>query len=247
MQVFSVRSRLVIWLVAGAFLAGNLQAAEGEKKAEDKAAETQSPAPRSFVTEHSERFNGVAMRYRVTAGETYLRDKDGKPKASIFTFAYIRTDSKGPRPVSVPSDARHPGAPPYPVSDAPETILDVTDLVFVDPVGTGFSRALGAHKGKEFWGLREDAQSMAEFIRTWVTDNGRWNALRFLLGESFGTTRAALVARLLESDDFMMSLNGLIFISQALDYTGSTPTIRDNIIAHATCLPTMAAAVWYHG
>ncbi len=272
MQIFSVRSHLVVWLVAGAFLAGNLQAAEGGKKAEDKAAETPIPEPQSFVTEHSGRFNGVAMRYRVTAGETYLRDKDGKPKASIFTFAYTRTDSKGPRPVtfvwnggpgsasvwlhigtfgprrvSVPSDARHPGAPPYPVSDAPETILDVTDLVFVDPVGTGFSRALGAHKGKEFWGLKEDAQSMAEFIRTWVTDNGRWNAPRFLLGESFGTTRAALVARLLESDDFMMSLNGLIFISQALDYTGSTPAIRDNIIAHATYLPTMAAAAWYHG
>ena len=130
------------------------------------------------------------MQYRVTAGETYLRDKNDKPKASIFSFAYVRTDSKdvrpvtfvwnggpgsaslwlhmgtfGPRRVSLPSDALHPGAPPYPVVDAPETILDVSDLVFVDPVGTGYSRALGSHKGKEFWGLDEDAQSMAEFIR----------------------------------------------------------------------------------
>lgn len=244
-------------------------AADEEKKADEKPAPV--PEPRQFVTEHSGRFNGMSMRYRVTAGETYLRDLDGEPKASIFAFAYTRTDTDtvrpvtfvwnggpgsaslwlhmgtfGPKRVSVPSDAAHPGAPPYPVLPAPETILDVTDLVFVDPVGTGFSRALGEHEGKEFWGLTEDAQSMAEFIRTWVTDNGRWNAPRFLLGESFGTTRAAVVAKLLEGGDFMMSLNGVIFVSQALDYTGSTPYVRDNLIAHVTYLPTMAAAAWYH-
>jgi carboxypeptidase C (cathepsin A) len=255
-------------LIAAVLFAGQLHAAEEKQQPEKKPI----PAPQSFVTEHSGRFNGVAMRYRVTAGETYLRDKDGEPKATIFTFAYTRTDTAearpvtfvwnggpgsaslwlhmgtfGPRRVSLPSDAHHPGAPPYPVVTAPETILDVTDLVFVDPVGTGFSQALGEHEAKEFWGLKEDAQSMAEFIRTWVTENGRWNAPRFLLGESFGTTRAALVARLLESDDFMMSLNGLIFVSQALDYTGSSPAVRDNLIAQVTYLPTMAAAAWYHG
>jgi carboxypeptidase C (cathepsin A) len=122
----------------------------------------------------------------------------------------------------------------------------VTDLVFVDPVGTGFSRALGKHEGKEFWGLTEDAESIAEFIRDWVTANGRWNSPKFLLGESFGTTRAAAVAKLLE-DKMMLSLNGIVFISQALDYTGSTPYVRDNIIAHVTYLPTMAAAALYHG
>ena len=84
----------------------------------------------------------------------------------------------------------------------------------MDPVGTGFSRALGEHESQEFWGLNEDAKSMAEFIRTWVTDNGRWNSPRFLLGESYGTTRAAVVANILESE-FMMSLNGIIFVSQA--------------------------------
>jgi carboxypeptidase C (cathepsin A) len=265
LQTSKAHARTFAALLASTLLASGLQA-------EEKAAETPIPDPQSFVTEHSGRFNGVSLKYRVTAGETYLRDKDGKPKASIFAFAYTRTDGKSPRPVtfvwnggpgsaslwlhmgtlgpkriSVPSDARHAGPPPYPVFDAPETLLDVTDLVFVDPVGTGYSRALGTHKGKEFWGLKEDAQSMAEFIRTWVTDNGRWNAPRFLLGESFGTTRAALVARLLEGGDFMMSLNGLIFVSQALDYAGSTPYLRDNLIANVTYLPTMAAAAWYHG
>ena len=272
MKISAMKSGLSTLLMLAALLYGPLQAAE-EQKSEDTTAEQRPiPEPQRFVTEHSGRFNGVAMRYRVTAGETYLRDKKGEPKASIFTFAYTRTDTKevrpvtfvwnggpgsaslwlhmgtfGPRRVSLPSDAAHPGAPPYPVVAAPETILDVTDLVFVDPVGTGFSRALGGHKGKEFWGLNEDAQSMAEFIRTWVTENGRWNAPRFLLGESFGTTRAALVARQLESEDFMMSLNGLVFVSQALDYAGSTPMVRDNVIAQVTYLPTMAAAAWYHG
>lgn len=228
------------------------------------------PEPRTFVSQHRGTFNGVSMRYTVTAGETYLRDEKGLPKASIFTFAYTRDDAGGPRPVTfiwnggpgsaslwlhmgtfgpkrvvVPSDGEHAGAPPYTVATAAETILDVSDLVFVDPVGTGFSRALGKHEGKEFWGLTEDAQSMAEFIRTWVTDNGRWNSPRFLLGESFGTTRAAAVAELLEGD-FMMSLNGLIFVSQALDYAGSSPYVENNLTSYVTYLPTMAATAWYH-
>jgi len=252
-------------LASGVMLAEEEESVEGGDK-------KPIPEPTVFVSEHSSRFNGQTIKYTVTAGETYVRDNDGEPKASIFTFAYIKNDvdddevrpvtflwnggpgsaslwlhmgSFGPKRVSVPSDASHSGAPPYPVLAAPETILDVTDLVFIDPVGTGFSRALGEHESKEFWGLKEDAQSMAEFIRTWATENGRWNSPRFLLGESYGTTRAAAVASILEGE-FMMSLNGIIFISQALDYQGSTPYIRDNIIAHITYLPTMSAAAWYH-
>ena len=123
----------------------------------------------------------------------------------------------GPKRIVVPSEAEHSGTPPYPTVDAPETILDVTDLVFIDPVGTGFSRALGEHEGAEFWGLNEDADSMASFIRTWITENERWNSPKFLLGESFGTTRAAVVANILEGD-LSISLNGIVFVSQALDY-----------------------------
>ncbi len=138
--------------------------------AETKVKPEPVPEPTSFVTQHSGRFNDNRVDYQVSAGETYLQDKEGKPKAAIFTFAYTKTNladgevrpvtfvwnggpgsaslwlhmgTLGPRRISVPSDATHPGPPPYPVLDAPETILDVTDLVFVDPVGTGFSRALG--------------------------------------------------------------------------------------------------------
>ena len=230
------------------------------------------PPPVTFVSHHSGTFNGKKFDYTVTAGETYLQGADGKPKASIFSFAYTRDNagvaprpvtfiwnggpgsasmwlhmgSFGPKRVAVPSDAGHPGGPPYPVLDAPETILDVTDLVFVDPVGTGFSKALGEHKNKEFWGLTEDAQSIAEFIRDWTTAQGRWNAPRFLLGESYGTTRAAAVANILESE-MQMGLNGVVFISQALDYAGSTPYVENNLISFITYLPTMAAVALYHG
>lgn len=231
------------------------------------------PPPTRFVTHHTGTFNGTQLSYTATAGETYLRDDEGEPKAAIFTFAYTKDDagedevrpvtfvwnggpgsaslwlhmgSFGPKRVVVPSDAGHAGSPPYRMVDAPETILDVTDLVFVDPVGTGFSRALGEHEGKEFWGLREDASSIAEFIRDWVTEHDRWNSPKFLLGESFGTTRAAAVANLLEGRH-MLSLNGVVFVSQALDYAGSSPYVRDNLISYVTYVPTMAATAFYHG
>jgi len=264
------KKRFTAGIILSLLVTGVL-AADDEK---DESTEAKPvPEPTSFISEHRGRFNNQMVEYTATAGETYVRDKDGEPQASIFTFAYTKTNlgedesrpvtfvwnggpgsaslwlhmgTFGPKRVSVPSEAGYAGTPPYPMLDSPETILDVTDLVFVDPVGTGFSRALGEHEGKEFWGLNEDAQSMAEFIQTWVTENGRWNSPRFLLGESYGTTRGAVVARILE-EDLMMGLNGIIFVSQALDYQGSTPYIRDNIIAHITYVPTMAAAAWYHG
>ena len=194
------------------------------------------PEPRHFVSEPSGQFNGERIDYTATAGETYLRDLFDEPTATIFTFSYVKTNLSanesrpvtfvwnggpgsastwlhmggyGPKRIVVPSEAEHSGTPPYPTVDAPETILDVTDLVFIDPVGTGFSRALGEHEGAEFWGLNEDADSMASFIRTWITENERWNSPKFLLGESFGTTRAAVVANILEGD-LSISLNGIV-------------------------------------
>jgi carboxypeptidase C (cathepsin A) len=234
-------------------------------------ASAETPEPTEFVSEHQGSFNGRRLRYRARAGETYIQNTQGEPTAAIFSFDYIALDAGDDRPVTfiwnggpgsaslwlhmgtfgpkrvvVPSDAQHAGAPPFPVVDSVETILDSSDLVFVDPVGTGFSRALGEHESKEFWGLNEDAESMAAFIRSWLTEHGRWNSPRFLLGESFGTTRAAAVANLLENK-YRVSLNGIVFISQALDYAGSTPYIDDNLISHITYLPTMAATAYYHG
>jgi len=267
--------RLVATFIVVVLLIAGTSAQAQEVAVEVKPGTNKQPVapPQVFVSQHSGRFNGQKIDYAVSAGETYLHDKGGEPKAAIFAFAYTKKDvadraarpvafiwnggpgsaslwlqmgSLGPKRISVPSDAAYPGTPPYPILDAPETILDVTDLVFVDPVGTGFSRAIGEHENKEFWGLTEDAQSMAEFIRDWITAQGRWNSPRFIVGESFGATRAAAVANILEKD-FMISLNGLVFISQALDYAGSSPYVRDNIISYVTYLPSMAAAALYHG
>ncbi|MEM9530054.1 MAG: serine carboxypeptidase [Pseudomonadota bacterium] len=246
-------------------------AAVAEEKEQTKQKAQPIPEPVSFVTRHREQFNGKSLNYEVRAGELYLKDAKGEPKASIFSFDYLAVDAGpnrpvtfvwnggpgsssvwlhmgtlGPKRISVPSDARRPGPAPYAILKAPETILDVTDLVFVDPVGTGFSRPLGAHEGKAFWGLKEDATSISEFIRDWITVNQRWNSPRFLLGESFGTTRAAKVAHMLE-DEMNISLNGLVLVSQALDYQGSTPYVDHNLISFITYVPTMAAAALYHG
>ncbi len=237
-----------------------------EKKAEP------IPDPEVFTSDHQGRFNGTAVRYSVTAGETYLKDDKGAPKASIFSFAYTRSGADaagrpvtfvwnggpgsssvwlhmgafGPKRVLVPSDAEDAGLPPYGSEDNGLALLDVTDLVFVDPVGTGFSRALGTHEGKEFWSLEGDTGSISQFIRQWLSANKRWNSPKYLLGESFGTTRAAAVAGELEGNNPTVRLNGLILVSQALDYTGSTPS-HDNFIAYVTYLPSLALAARYHG
>ncbi|MEO2279829.1 S10 family peptidase [Pseudoalteromonas pernae] len=228
------------------------------------------PEATKFVTQHKGTFNGKNLNYKVVAGETYLLDKNEQPTASIFSFDYLVGDEKNNRPVTfiwnggpgsssnwlhmggygpkrvvVPSDAAHPGTAPYELQEAPETILDITDMVFVDPVGTGYSRALGETESKAFWGLNEDASSIADFIAQWLTKENRWNAPIFLLGESYGTTRAAAVSKVL-MDKHLINVNGIIFVSQALDYQGSSPYVDDNIVSYITYIPTMAATAWYH-
>ncbi len=203
-----------------------------------------SPA-QSFSSSHSGKFGGQTVKYTATAGETYLKDEDGKPKASIFSIAYIKDDISdpatrpvtflwnggpgscsvwlhmgafGPKRVVVPSDAKDDGAPPFAMEDNPLTILDVTDLVFVDPVGTGYSRPLGEHEGNEFWGVSEDARSIAEFIRAWITTNKRWASPKYIGGESYGTTRSAAVINELEGGFDDVAINGLILISTVMDF-----------------------------
>ena len=254
---------LSLLLVTGASAQGPEQAATDTGKA--------VPDPVSFVTQHEGTFNGQSVRYTVTAGEIHLTNDSGAPTASVWSMAYtidnaapnrpvtfvfnggpgsasvwLHMGLMGPRRVPVSSDAdADDGAPPYTVVHNPHSPLDVTDLVFIDPVGTGFSRPVGKGTGKDFWGLNEDAESIAQFIRKWITVNKRWNSPRYIAGESFGTTRAAAVAYALGGGGQDVALNGLILISQALDYTGSTP-VHDNLIAYVTYLPTMAATAWYH-
>lgn len=265
---FATGALLSVILIASA-------AAEGDKSATDsnKAADAPIPAPVVSVTRHSGTFGGQAVAYTATAGETYLKDKEGKPLAAIFSTAYVKDGVSdptsrpvtflfnggpgsgslwlhmgafGPKRVAIPSDAKDDGAPPYPIVDNGACLLDVTDIVFIDPVGTGFSRALGKTEAKEYWGITKDAKSINDFIRTWLTQNGRWNSPKFLGGESYGTTRSAAVVHELEGGYNDVALNGIILISTILDF-GAQAEVPGNEMAYVLNLPSMAAAAWYHG
>ena len=245
------------------------------QKAEDKdAAAKEAPAvkaPTVSVTRHSGTFGGQRINYTATAGETYLKAEDGTPRAAIFSTSYVK-DGKdpnrpvtflynggpgsgsvwlhmgafGPKRVAIPSDGTDDGAPPYPIVDNPDSLLDVTDLVFIDPVGTGFSHALGKTDPKEFWGVTKDAESIAQFIRLWLNANGRWNAPKYIGGESYGTTRSAALVNQLEGAYNDVSLNGIILISTVLDFGAGADT-QGNEMTHILNLPSMAATALYHG
>jgi len=242
------------------------------KPAEAEAKEAKPiPAPTVSVTRHSGTFGGQRINYVATAAETYLKDKDGNPKASIFSVSYVKEGRDpnrpvtflfnggpgsgsvwlhmgafGPKRVAIPSDARDDGPPPYPLLDNPDSLLDVTDIVFIDPVGTGFSHALGKTDPKEYWGVTADAKSVAEFIRLWLNDNGRWNAPKYLGGESYGTTRSAAVVNELEGSFNDVSLNGVLLISTILDF-GAQANVPGNEMPYVLFVPSMAAAAHFHG
>jgi carboxypeptidase C (cathepsin A) len=217
-------------------------------------------------------FGGQRMNYDATIAETIIKAEDGTQKAAIVTTAYVkepRDPSRpvtflfnggpgsgsvwlqmgafGPKRVAIPSDARDDGAPPYPILDNPDSLLDVTDLVFIDPPGTGFSHLIGKTEGKEFYGITADAKAVAEVIRRWLGDNGRWNSPKFLGGESYGTSRSAAVVDQLEGSTYNdVGLNGVILISTILDF-GAGADRAGNELSFITNIPSMAAAALYHG
>lgn len=216
-------------------------------------------------------FGGKAVRYTATVEEQLLKDDKGEAKAAIVTSAYIaepRDPSRpvtflfnggpgsgsvwlqmgafGPKRVAIPSDAKDDGGPPYPILDNPDSLLDVTDLVFIDPVGTGFSHTIGDTKGTDYWGVTKDARSVAQVIRQWLDANGRWNSPKFLGGESYGTTRSAAVVNELEGQYNDVSLNGVILISTVLDFGAGAET-EGAELGYVTTLPSMAATALYHG
>lgn len=263
-----------LWLLACTLPAATATAAADVATATPEVAPVAAAVepPLLAETRHQGRFGARSVRYLARAAEMHLHDTDGKPVAALFHTAYLELDAGperpvtfvfnggpgsasvwlhmgllGPRRVVVASDAgADDGAAPYRVINNPHTLLDVTDLVFIDPIGTGFSRVIGAGKTSDFWSMGGDSASISQFIHRFLAEHGRWNAPKYLIGESFGSTRAALVANALMDDGQDVALNGIMMISQAMDYTGSTPT-ADNVIAHVTYLPSMAAAAHFHG
>lgn len=252
-------------LLAGAALAEDAEAPMKET------ARTEDPI--SIVTEHRLDAGGTKIDYAVTAEEVYIRDADGEPTGSFFTISYAKSGVArpedrpvtfvfnggpgsasiwlhlgmiGPRIIDAPSDGSDPGGPPYRLRDNPWTILRATDLVFVDPIGTGFSKAMGETEAEAFWGYDEDADSVAEFIRVFVTRHNRWNSPKYILGESYGGIRSSLLVPRLQQS-LNIGINGVILVSPALNM-GTLPfRVAGNDLPYVTHLPALAAAAHYHG
>jgi len=225
-------------------------------------------------TQHMMVVNGITYNYTAIAGTILLKEEDfeigEKPKATIFYIAYVLNNSHNtsPRPVTfsfnggpgsssvwmhlgllgpkrvLMNDEGFPLPPPYKLVDNDCTLLTHSDLVFIDPVSTGYSRAVPKEKPDQFHGVKNDIQSVAEFIRLWVTKNKRWAAPKYLIGESYGTTRAAGLSEYLQSR-YGMYLNGVMFVSSILNFI-TAEFSPGNDLPYILFLPTYTASAWYH-
>jgi carboxypeptidase C (cathepsin A) len=198
--------------------------------------------------------------------------KDAPPAARMFYVAYFKTGARpeerpitflynggpgsatmwlhmgslGPKHVVTAGDT-HLAAAPYTLIDNPNTLLDVSDLVFIDMPGTGFGRLLGKDPGKAFWGLDQDASAFTRFIARFLSKYGRWNSPKYLFGESYGTTRSAVLAADLQRRS--IDLNGVMLLSQIFNFNTDIDFPPDNPGSDIACelgLPTFAATAWYH-
>jgi carboxypeptidase C (cathepsin A) len=200
-------------------------------------------------------------------------DKNKPAEASMFYVAYFKSDNKGaPRPITflynggpgsstvwlhmgafgprrvVTADDTHTPAAPYNLVNNDYSLLDVSDLVFVDAPGTGFSRIAGKDKEKAFYGVDQDAWAFSDFISQFLSKYGRWNSPKYLFGESYGTTRSAVLSNILETERDV-DLNGVILLSQILNFSFDSdfPDFNPGVdVAYELNLPTYAATAWYH-
>lgn len=263
---------------ATAAFAGDAPDKSGDKA--PAAAEVATPKDQSAVSRGSVRVGDQTISYTATAGTLILKNKDDKPVASMSYVAYVKSGVKdvghrpitflynggpgsstiwlhmlafGPQRVVVGSGTATPPAP-YRLVNNDSSLLDASDLVFIDAPGTGFGRVLdkeqgGVGKGKDVYGFDEDAHAFAQFITRYLTVNSRWNSPKFLFGESYGTTRSAMLANILENED-SVGLNGVILLSAILSYDIDLdmPQFNPgaNNISYALGLPSYAATAWYH-
>ena len=229
--------------------------------------------PDAIVVVHSKLTlaNGKVMDYTVHTGYLPVTNVQGKLQAKIFFIAYTKdmpADQRAMRPLTfcfnggpgagslwlnlgcagpmrlVLTPRGNIGPPPFKLKSNPQTWLRDTDLVFVDPVGTGFSRPAPGVPGGKFYGVSQDVQSVAKFIRLYVTMYKRWGSPTFLAGESYGTTRACGLADYLSAHTGL-ALNGVILISCALNFQILEPSLG-NDTPYPLFLPSYTAAAWYH-
>jgi carboxypeptidase C (cathepsin A) len=218
------------------------------------------------VTHHQGVIGGRTMAYTATAGTLTVRDDEGKPTLSMFYVAYTAGDGHDTRrpvtflynggpgsssmwlhmgslaPIRVATDSPAATAgPPFRIVDNNESLLDTSDLVFLDAPGAGFSRPLGDTRLAAFWGTDPDIDAFAHGVERYLTIYDRWNSPKFIFGESYGTTRSAGLAYRLSQDG--VQLNGVILLSSILNYGRRSPGFDQEIINY---LPTYAATAAYH-
>ncbi len=233
------------------------------------------PEEKQVQTQHTLTLDGVVIAYTATAGTILLheeKEKEGpKPKAAVFYVAYTKdgVDDPATRPITFCfnggpgsssvwlhlglfgprrvdlGDEGHLPEPPYRLVDNAYSLLDETDLVFIDPVSTGYSRAVPGEEAKQFHDFARDIASVGEFIRLYTTRNGRWLSPKYLAGESYGTTRAGGLSGYL-AEQHGLYLNGIMLISSILNFQ-TAYFHPGNDLPPILFLPTYAATAWYHG
>jgi carboxypeptidase C (cathepsin A) len=223
------------------------------------------------VTKHTITIDGKSISYTATVGEMIVNKPNEEPGASMFYIAYTRNDIQdkssrpitfafnggpgsssvwlhmgglGPRRVAMDEEGNsYP--PPFGLTDNENSLIDVTDLVFIDPVSTGYSRPLPGENKSQFHGVQEDVESVGEFIRLFITKNERWESPKFVLGESYGTTRSAGLSGFLQGRTHGMYLNGIILVSSVLDFS-TIVFMPGNLMPYILFLPHYTATAWYH-
>ncbi len=246
------------------------EAKAGEGKGDEAKKEPKEPKDQLSETTNAVTINGVEIKYKATAGTIVIKDEEGKPHVSFFFIAYTRLDATnaaerpvsfsfnggpgsssvwlhlgllGPRRVLLQEDGGLP-PPPFRLVNNDESLLDESDLVFIDPVSTGFTRAIPAEDAGKYHGVDQDLASVGEFIRIYTTRYNRWTSPKFLIGESYGTTRAAGLSSLLENR-YGMYLNGIVLVSSVLDFE-TISFNAGNDLPYILYLPTETATAWYH-
>lgn len=229
------------------------------------------PVPEPVVTRSKVTIAGKEISYKATAAKLVLKKENGDPRAAIFHISYERTDGEnlhtrpvvfafnggpgssavwlhlgalGPKRVPTTKKGTKVLPPPRRVIDNAFSILDVADLVFIDPVSTGYSRAQEETKASEFHGFRGDVESVSDFIRRWITEHKRWGSPKFLLGESYGGIRAAGVVSHLQ-DRYGMNMNGVILLSSLLDFRTIRGGAADDL-SYSVFLPGFTAVAHHH-
>jgi len=217
---------------------------------------------------HTIRFGERTLDYTATAGSVIVRDDEGGPLASVFYLAYVadREASAHRRPITflfnggpgsaslwlniggfgpkrAPTSTPSATPPaPYTGADNPHSLLEESDLVFIDAPGTGYSRLLGDTDPAKVWGVDQDADAFAKAITRYLTITNNWNAPRFLFGESYGTTRAAVLVHRLQNQG--LDFNGVVLLSTMLNWAENHLGLDQQ---HINLLPSLAASAWYHG